>query len=406
MRFKKVLMIDSLSTIHVGNGALLDNTYKLCKDFIANDVEVITADIKPNISRFPVLMEDIFSDYAGSIFKKLRFSIKLMFFYIVEFMNAIFFRGSLQFPWSKRFRDLINAIERSDVVVSLSGETINDHYYPQMYQRLLTYHLAIIRGKKLILFPQSIGPIYKPLSKFLLRVFLGKAQVIIARDSRSTETARKLWGGNKVKLLFCPDVAVTQVSEPVVLPGIVVDKKVIGLTVSEIPKDEMGYDKNYLPILVEKIALFFDAESYQILLMPSNYQHDGVSADYRLSLEARSQLIAKGYNVAILPNKIIHPDVYQGMQKNLFIFISTRMHVGILATSACVPTIMINTQHKIRAYMDLIGMERFVVELDEFDLLINKFEALIEQHDVVQKKLACENSKLRDLVVKTISSLF
>jgi len=399
-------MIDSLSTIHVGNGALIDNTYKLCKSYIADDVEVITADIKPNISRFPVLIEDVFSDYAGSSLKKLKFAIELMFFYVVELMNTVVFRGKLRFPWGKRFRDLINAIERSDVVVSLSGETINDHYFPQMYQRLLTYHLAIIRGKKFVLFPQSIGPIYKPLSKFLLRVFLGNAVVIVARDNRSVDTARKLWRGNKVKVLFCPDVAVTQESKPVLLPGIVAEKKVIGLTVSEVPKDEMGHDNNYLTILVEKIALFFEVEDYQILLMPSNYEHDSVSADYRLSLEAKSLLIARGYNVAILPNKAIHPDVYQGMQKNLFMFISTRMHVGILATSAGVPTIMINTQHKIRAYMELIGMGSLVVELDELDLLKNKFETLIEKYDEIQKGLVSENSKLRDLVIKNISDLF
>lgn len=405
MNCKKLLMIDAFSTLHVGNGALLDNTYNLCEKYFCKEIEIITIDILTNKGRFPTVLEDIFTDYGGSSWRKLLFSINLFIFFIFEYLNIKLFFDRIRLPWRKRFSDFINAVDRADICVSLSGETINDHYYPMMYMRLLTYYLAILKRKKFILFPQSIGPIYRPLSKFLLRKLLCDAHTIMARDKLSLKVANNLWQGKNVKVVFCPDVAVTQRSEPVVLEGIRQDKKVIGLTVSDIPKAEMGYSGNYLESLLNKLASVFDKNLYQFLLMPSNYENVGFSTDYLMCLKAKKILKLKGFEVNILPNKTIYPDTYQGMQQNLFMFISTRMHVGILASSAGVPTIMINTQHKIRAYMELIDMGRYVVDLNNLDSITDKIIELIQNNDEVRIILNNKNEDIQKEVHKTISSL-
>lgn len=402
---KKILLIDAFSTMHVGNGALIDNTYKLCKKHISEDIEILTIDLQTNEGRFPKLKEDFFSEYNGNKSRKLSFSIKLAAFYITETINEKIFSGRLSFPWNKSLKNIIDSINASDVCISLSGETINDHYRPHMYLRLLTYHLAIKKGKKFIVFPQSIGPVFLPFSKFLLRRVLGNAFAIIARDNASFSLSKSLWNGCKAKILFSPDVATTQESSPQPIPGTCEDLKIIGLTVSEIPKEEMGFNGDYLDSLIDQIKESFPPTDFQFALMPSNYKRGEISADYSKSLDAKQKLEQLGYKTTILDNCIIHPDIYQGMQKNLFAFISTRMHVGILGTSAGIPTLMINTQHKIKEYMKLIGMETFALELNELHLASERLKEITQNNQSIRNKLITENKKIRNLVENTIIDL-
>jgi len=402
---KKVLLIDAFSTLHVGNGALIDNTYKLCKKYIGDDVEILSIDAKTNEGRFPVVMEDVLTGYGGSSLNKLRYAISLFAFFLAETLNCYMFKGRLRLPWTKRFKNFQEAVKRAQICVSLSGETINDHYMPHMYLRLLTYHLAILRGRKFLVFPQSIGPVFRPFSKWLLRKVLGKADFIIARDNESFALAKDLWSGCKVEILFCPDVAVTQESVPERLPVRLQSKKVVGITVSDIPKKEMGFDGDYLNEFLNGVGDGLDSKEYQILLMPSNYSNIDVSRDYHVCLKAKSLLEEMNFDVSILDNDVYHPDIFQGMQKNLYAFISTRMHVGILATSAGVPTLMINTQHKIRSYMMLMGMEDFVVELDSMGDIPKRLRMLLDDNESIRARLIANNVVLRGKVESTMLKL-
>lgn len=388
--------------MHVGNGALIDNTYKLCKKHISEDIEILTIDPQTNTGRFPRILEDAFSEYNGSKFNKLKFSLKLLAFYITEAINIKIFKNKLKIWKSSKLSNIKSAIERADICVSLSGETINDYYRPHLYLRLLTYHLAILNKKKFIIFPQSIGPIFRPTTKFLLRRILGKAEIIIARDQASLSLSTEIWKGSGVKVLFSPDVATTQESSPVELPG-KREKKTIGLTVSDIPQKEMGFTGDYLPILLNEITKTFSQSDYQFLLMPSNYQRNAKSDDYKKCIEAQEILIKRGYEANILENKIFHPEIYQGMQRNLFAFISTRMHVGILGTSAGVPTLMINTQHKILEYMKLINMSEYVIELTELPLISKKLAKIHEKNLEIRQELQKANQRLQARVNDTLS---
>lgn len=398
---KRALLIDAFSTVHVGNGALIDNTYKLVDRVYPGNVDVLTIDTKPNVGRFSNVYEDLFVDYRGGKWGKLKVAILVFLIAIIEVPNAFLFKGKVRFPWGARVRTQLDIIQRSDCCVSLSGETINDHYFPHMYLRLIIYWIAILQGKKFVLFPQSIGPIFRRRSIALLRLCLGKAAYVVARDMKSLETAKMIWEGCPIKVTFSPDVAVTQDSKRQSISCAKTGKRLVGLTVSDIPREEMGFQGEYLECIVSAVKKSIDAAAYEIVLMPSNYIHGGISNDYRQCLKAKEMLEQSGYDVSIIENKIYHPDFYQGMQKSLFAFITTRMHVGILGTSAAVPTVMINTQHKIRAYMNLIGREDCVVELKELDSNLSQvIEYVLRENERLRGELESANFRLRDEVLR------
>src|SRR5690606_20691492 len=135
---KKVLLIDAFSTLHVGNGALIDNTYKLCKKYIGDDVEILSIDAKTNEGRFPVVMEDVLTGYGGSSLNKLRYAISLFVFFLAETLNCYMFKGRFRLPWTKMFKNFQDAVKSAQICVSLFCGTIIDHYNTLMYHSFLT----------------------------------------------------------------------------------------------------------------------------------------------------------------------------------------------------------------------------------------------------------------------------
>lgn len=397
MNSEKVLFIDAFSTLHVGNGALLDNSIKACAMKFNNPIfRIITSDIKTNKGRYDEVIEDVFSSYPSTNFKKLIWT---GFFFLNCSIAWLFYKLKVNrklIPISSKYKKVFNAIIESDKIVSISGETLNDHFMPQMYQRCYLFKICISLKKDLYIFPQSIGPIFRKSSLLILRTALSGAKEIYGRDKESLILAKKIWGGCKVKVAYSPDVAVLQdsvVDEAAsIFHG---NKKVIGLTLSDFP-DEIQKNGGDIELIVQACIKSFGTSEYAFYLMPSNYKYNGKSNDYVICESAYKHLTGLGYECLLLNNEPIFPEKYQAIQKGLFIFISTRMHVGILATAASIPTIMINTQHKIRGYMENINMGKQVVEVgcvnDDLATIISE---TIVDNLIIRERLKKENIKMR-----------
>ena len=405
---EKIVFIDAFSTIHVGNGALLDNSFKIASQrFKTNDITIVTSDPETNKGRYENIIEDVFSNYPTNNFSKLIWAI--LFF---SNFSLFFIYQKLGIPqrlWilGTRYRKIASAIAESDIVISISGESINDHFAPQMYMRCYLFYLSIKLGKDFYVFPQSIGPIFRSTSKKALRFFLSGAKTIFCRDMESFKLSQDIWKSEPVDVVYCPDVAVTQDSaKDESLAIFNSGKKVVGITLSDVP-DEIAGSAGYYEKMVKTICQSLNSDEHCILMMPSNYKRIGTSRDYEICTRAYQELLAQNFEVEILQNKAIHPDHYQGIQKSLSLFISSRMHVGILATSAAVPTIMLNTQHKIRGYMKNISMEDFVIEYDEIE---SRLPALVArcieptQHSEIREQLYSKNQEMRRMVMKIVGA--
>lgn len=402
------VFIDAFSTLHVGNGALLDNSYKLAIEHLrVEDIHIVTADTETNKDRYKNVIDDVFSTYPKTKIKKYIWTL----WYLLN-CAACWIYISLNIPFkywiiSRKFKDIFSVIQKSDFVISISGETLNDYFAPQMYMRCVMFYLCIKLGKRFCIFPQSIGPVFRSFSVKMLRFCLGKAEVIFARDNVSFELSKKIWKGCSVVVSYCPDVAVTQESvAPTNNEQLNSSKKIVGITLSN-PPEEISGGKNYVDTMISVISANLDHEKHSILLMPSNYKKDSASDDYQICTYAEEKFKEKGFSTKILPNEIIHPDIYQGIQKTLSLFISSRMHVGILATSAGTPTIMLNTQHKIRGYMENIEMGEYVVEYQGLEVDMPRLiSQCFEKNQIIRDQLNIQNNRMRKKLSDTFTHCF
>ncbi len=394
----KILLMDAFSTIHVGNGALLENTIDMCKKAYPDaEIHIMTADIRTNKERYINLHNTMFGNFSvdkNNYYKGL-WVIRQLIFMLLQILNEYTFKvPSDKLTFDKDKKHALNLIDESDICVSLGGEMIGDTFYKTLPFWLFNFWIAIKKNKKFILFPQSVGPLKKGWARKLTFLALNNATLLAGRDKASYETLISI-GLNPEKVMYVPDVAIQQNTIKVDINKYfnLDEKKVVGVTISKPPYREMGIIVDFVKELSDELKKF-NPDKYKFLIMPSNYIHDGISADYSLCLELKKS-IELSHDVEILDNRPYFPDEYTGLLSELELFISTRMHVAILSTSIATPTIAINTQHKIRGYMKNIDMEKFCVDYNDLKNIFELSQTLIQDRNKIVSHLEDINNKLR-----------
>lgn len=397
---KKILLMDTLSTIHVGNGALLENTIKLCRDAYGEcEFDIITMDKETNKLKYDEnsLYDPMFGKFWSGLgkFGKIFWAFKNTLFMLLHMINEKTFKiDSKKLTFTHEQTEAIKAIEKSDICVSCGGEIIGDTFYQALPFWLFTYWLAIKKGKKFILFPQSVGPLKKPWTRKLVYLALKNASLYVGRDKASYETLLSL-DFDKDKIMFVPDVAIQQKIGNANINSYFNDenKKIVGITISNPPHSEMGKKVDFVQEVGSQIEKLNNDE-YKVLIMPSNYKLYDISPDYALCQKLQERLSNK-FETAILENRPYFPDEYTALLSQLEFFISTRMHVAILATSAFTPTIAINTQHKILGYMKNIDMDYFCVDYENLSDIFNLSHEITGDRGKIVSHLQEANAQLK-----------
>jgi polysaccharide pyruvyl transferase WcaK-like protein len=398
---KKILLMDAYSTIHVGNGALLDNTIKLAKlGFTDSDITIFSTDIETCKLQYKDVYKPMYGYFWRGLSgaKKYFWAFKQVLHIMVQYINEITVKISPEkLAFNNDQKIALKKMMEADICISLSGENINDTFYQALYFWLFSYWLVIRKGKKFVLFPQSIGPLNNKLNRWMVYNCLKNASLLVGRDQKSYETLVSL-GLDKDKIMFVPDVAIQQdVKEDINIHKYFnnENKKVIGVTVSKIPS-EIKTDVDYTEKVYNALVSSVDKNKYKILLMPSNYIKDGVSEDYKLCTALKERL-SNNFEVAIIENKPHFSDEYKSLLLQLEFFISTRMHVSILATSGYIPTIAINTQHKIRGYMENIDMGKTCIDMDKLDELSELICIVMNNRKSISDNLAISINRLKEI---------
>jgi len=270
----KILLMDTLSTIHVGNGALLENTMKLCRDAYGEcEFDIITMDKETNKLKYDEknLYDSMFGKFWTGLgkFGKIYWAIKNSLFMLLHVFSEYTFKiDSKKLTFTKEQEKAIEAIENSEICVSCGGEIIGDTFYQAIAFWLFTYWLAIKKGKKFILFPQSVGPLKKSWTRWLVFNALKDGHLYVGRDNPSYETLISL-GFDKDKIMFVPDVAIQQEIGIANIQSYfkTEEKKVVGITISNPPHSEMGKKVDFIKEVGSEIEKL-DPKEYKIFLPP------------------------------------------------------------------------------------------------------------------------------------------
>ena len=373
---------------------------RLCKDAYGEcEFHIMTFDKATNNLKYDKdkLYDPMFGNFAidKSGFNKIFWALEQLAFMLLQIVNSYTLKiSSEKLTFSSNQKQGISLIEQSDICISLGGEMIGDTFFKTLPFYLFVFWIASKKGKNFILFPQSVGPLRMKWTRTLVKIALRDAAMLVGRDKPSYKTLLSL-GFDRNKVMFVPDVAIQQQIGKADVHTYFTDstKKVIGITISNPPHREMGKSVDFVAQIGEQIEKL-DSGEYKVLVMPSNYVRDGISTDYALCMQLKERL-ERRFETTILQNRPYFPDEYTALLSQLEFFISTRMHVAILATTAFTPTIAINTQHKIMGYMKNIEMQHFCVEYENLNTIFELSIEIVNTRDKIVEDLKLANAKLK-----------
>jgi colanic acid/amylovoran biosynthesis protein len=301
-----------------------------------------------------------------------------------------------------KIRALIQAYLEADLVVSEAGGFL---YHSgsglTLLVALFSLALAILSGKPLYIFPQSIGLFRKGWECTLVRWVLNRARVVMVRESISLQVLGKC-GLRKDHCRLIPDLAFGFESAPaeeaeawLVQQGIdpAQDRPLLGLTMINWGAQDIqfGWQDRYEAAVAGAARYFIEQYQGKAIFIPQVWgplpsQDDRVPAG---RVSARLSDLAEHVHLIHEP---LPPELLKAVYGQMDLFIGTRMHSNIFALSEGVPVIAIGYQHKTEGIARMLDLGDWVIDIQRVDEkeLIQLLRHLVEQREDLRKKIQAQ----------------
>lgn len=268
--------------------------------------------------------------------------------------------------------DGLTAALASDAVVMCGGGYL---YSARRRVNLTLVHVAltsaVVRasGTRMAMMPQSIGPLRRPLDRFLVRVAIGSVPIVVVRDA---ESARELASiGVRRRPLLLPDVAfaladrVGSGPDPDDRDGDGRRGRFVMVCMDWTwarPVDGRAMDR-YLDRLADMAGLLAEDGDVLATGMSSVANHD--QDDFAVAAELSRRCARRGISVTLVPM-----DSYAGTMaalRDATVVIGTRLHSCILAMAQGTPAIALGYQPKSRGTYELLHLIDLCFDVEAFD---------------------------------------
>lgn len=298
----------------------------------------------------------------------------------------------------------IKKVLEADMVVSVGAERINDNFYKAILFSLYMLWMVQTYNRFLVLFPQTIGPFYFRITRFLSAKILSQCDVIFLRDHKSSDIVREIGVHGPVVVNTC-DVAVLQSAiEPAKAKELLIqagmpddDRPLVGMSVmkwSYINAEGKSDYEEYKRAIAACADKFIQEKGVRILFIATNVLTEGCRED-DVAAARDIQDIMLHRDGAIILSSVYTPAQMKGIMGLLELCLVTRMHACIFSTGIFTPTVSINYQFKLKEYMRLMGLGEYTVDIDMVTA-----ENLIE----LMERAWCNRDKNREILKQNITS--
>jgi polysaccharide pyruvyl transferase WcaK-like protein len=413
----RIMLLDAWGDHHVGNDALLEQSVNLLNGLFPGSTFVVSAAVPDSFAAAGRRTVEYLVPLAWSRSRLGRYRRRASgaAWMAVNTLNLAWPRP-LMSPRRYSFggrRHVLDCISEADLVVSIAGEGLRDDS-PSTFARLHGWWTAARLGRPVVIFPQSIGPLYSRLSRLAARRVLRRMDLICPRDLPSIGFLREL-EVPEARWAHVQDVAIHQPFAPPELArgllrellGLNGDRPMISVTPSQFIGKEIQGSADLLECIAPPLLALARSHDVRIVILPANLPRDGVPEadhDLRISEQLFHRLREHLKDRVHLNRRILTAYEYKGLLALMSVHLSTRMHSMILATGANVPTMAIGTQRKIRAFMEQIGQEEWALPLSGLrpEMVRERLLSLFEEREAISERIRGAYEALR---ARQLSSL-
>jgi len=313
--------------------------------------------------------------FCKNVFLRSHFCVLLLNALLLKLIPLRGFRNLLS-TINPQVKVLVQADEVFDIT---GGDSFSDIYGMRRFLifGFLQKWLVTQFGKKLILLPQTYGPLRRSISRLMARCVLKRASVVYARDRSSEEYVRSLLSNRGVngKVRFMPDVAfVLDSHEPENIDvGSLNDARtedsiVVGLNISGLlfnggytQENMFGLKSDYRELVCSIVDFFMKDEKVLIVLVPHVFAPEGnVESDPEACLKVYEELTDKYPDrIFLARGQYSHNEIKYIIGLCDF-FVGSRMHACIAALSQFVPAVGLAYSAKFKGVFESIGLGDYV----------------------------------------------
>lgn len=274
-------------------------------------------------------------------------------------------------PSGIRLKPVVNIYRCSDSVVDVSGFTGSDEFGPvPAQQRFEAYELAAAVGNKIVLMPQSWGPLENAAVRRYVGRLVGLSDLVFAREVESLQYLRDLPQYDENKVALAPDIAFAFRAAPRAeavellaelghghgsrpLIGISPNMRIVERTPGNGPAND--YYRSLLEVARELLA----STDATLVLIPHE-DTPGRANDPELCMMMAADLQAGG-RVILAPRRDTAARV-KALIGCLDLLVASRYHSLVAAMSMRVPVAVIGWSHKYDELMQAAGLHSWVVD--------------------------------------------
>ncbi len=286
-------------------------------------------------------------------------------------------------PWQPLLRAYIDA----DLVVSKPGGFLySSGNGLSLLIALHTLWMAVLVGKPLYIFPQSVGPFSRTWERKLVGMVLARARIIMVREAISLAQLGAC-GLSPEKSQLLPDLAFDFRGESAETAaawlrefGVDVHEKspYLGMTVINwaVKNTGFGRQSEYEAACAAAIRHFVDQFGGKVLLFPQVWG-PLESQDDRVPARRVAESVADLGDAVIAIESPATPGLLRSAYQFMDLFIGTRMHSNIFALSAGVPVIGIGYLPKTQGITEMLGLGEWTIGIEE--VTAEHLVAMLEQ---------------------------
>ena len=296
---------------------------------------------------------------------------------------------------------LTRAVDAADLLITIPGgfllaPAVVDDWW---LFHLPTLELARALGKVLVLGPCSIGP-FAGFHRDVADRFLARCERIYVREEWSRDHLLGL-GVSADRVAYCPDLAFMfgdgngdgWTVAPIEIPGVdgSDDRPLVGISVRwhSFPgsDDPQARRRLYMKALADTADSMIERHGARVVIVPQTLE------DLKAGRALYREIAHRG-DVVLLEDDLSPADLRR-LYARCRILIGTRMHANILAMGAGTPVVAIAYQPKTAGIMAVMGLDDWVLSIDDVSELVARAHDLWIHADDVRELLAGKVEALR-----------
>lgn len=280
----------------------------------------------------------------------------------------------VQFSGGNLLRENID----TEIVIDVSGDSFSDEFLGRLnapigsMQTLFNVSSACLMGKPFLFYSQSIGPFKTKLTKWLAKLALMRANLVIPREELTVNYLRLI--GLNIPLYMFPDCAFVlkaatreRINAIKIKEGInQLDHPIIGISISQhidklFSSGNPNSHNHYVAVMAKVLDYVMERIKASIILVPHVTIPNPGSYDDRFVAQKVYHRTRNKPRIRII-NGEYGPQELKGIIGLCDIFLGARMHACISALSMHVPTIAISYSNKAPGIMSMLGQHSKVCD--------------------------------------------